>query len=74
MIPAESATAVQLSLKRHLRFPSMPLDFLATKVDPSGVLTKEELLNVAFDAACSPTVPKRSGFLNRSFVWFLARL
>jgi len=65
VIPSDSAASVQSTLKRHLRFPSMPVDFLATKVDPSGVLTKEELLSVAFDAACSPTIPKRSGFPNR---------
>jgi len=62
VIPAECASTVQSSLKQHLRFPSMPVDFLATKVDPTGVLTKEELLSVAFDATCSPSIPKRSGF------------
>jgi len=65
VIPSDSTAVVQSSLKRHIRFPAMPVDFLATKVDPSGVLTKEELLNVAFDAACSATVPKRSGFPSR---------
>ena len=65
VVPSDAAISVQASLKHHLRFPSMPIDFLATKVDPTGVLTKEELLSVAFDATCSPCIPKRSGFPSR---------
>jgi len=62
VIPTDCLTQVRSSLKHHIRFPSMSVDYLATKVDTSSVLTKEELLNVAFDAACSPSVPRRSGF------------